>query len=1008
MATWKIDVADVSEAHTVEYTSFLDSRKFFAVDASGSTSGSIIKQERAFVDATRDKHPHPADTVSLWGSDCDPPTRDFNSPSWNGIHGGTSPTRILKGLSLEAIRESDVWFLLTDGYIDSSDVHRLAEMALELDVLNVPLVFLITGSCYDTPGHANISVGISFFASSQDTLILFKETQTGKLYVIAGKGCFAGLVGSAAAQNLETWGDLETFDSETAFFEFCEKLDIRIPTAKSRGCFPKGISLGPQWEHKHNGPIKVDLDLLLTSGMLGDDDLYDLLAEEAFDTLAIACKTRRRISDLRTLVRNHKTEQAAPKLEDVSGAATILFQLGDSAITSEKRKVLQEQLREAHVKNREHYHRNFDEFVGSPEEQRTKKRNRLVDTALQSLAAVEAAGFNADVLGRKSNRARRAEVVNSAAAANASRLDLEVPAFKGFCLVCCGEEEIMSICLKQQGSDEVADNTSDFALNFPLAIGASESNVGFVSSQNICFQCALLSPSGRSIYNESVTAIIPTVQYENSNKSYINDQLYLALTARLSTGAAGIGQLFMAVLLGVLRTKSWAKGGSENAQQVSGQLDEATQREKTFEWMLDQLVQNTRTRETFNENGGWVKFPEALAWTAKDFESNGLASFAVTYPAAGFENLIALGQKTGAYSNTTVRQLRAVKVLHSITSKYLADLQQNSQAPRTWKQKYLETIYRDFNGALIPRDQGSASLVDDAKVFAQRLEACLDQTSDNYAALPTSDQATLMPKIQLLLFWLIFKQRNHCTAQTFFAQARELFPLAPAILSPTLPVPDHDHLKTLLSLFATQDAQLADPAAAAAHHCVIPFANPFGASVLRCGAPPCNIPFSTLASADDLTPRALDAIRTARTRHLIAVFGVAGRFETSQTGLPERPDVRVGAPPSSLHSNMHVTIVRAWAALDVEARRAVVGDETARDEFVARVCEQLCENGRGDIFNAYLQRDVRSLLPSFFDVLARALRVEGGDEGDVAVYEHRFDENGVEDKIRWEMRATEI
>jgi hypothetical protein len=75
---------------------------------------------------------------------------------------------------------------------------------------------------------------------------------------------------------------------------------------------------------------------------------------------------------------------------------------------------------------------------------------------------------------------------------------------------------------------------------------------------------------------------------------------------------------------------------------------------------------------------------------------------------------------------------------------------------------------------------------------------------------------------------------------------------------------------------------------------------------------------------------------------------------------------------------------------------------------VARVCEQLCENGRGDIFNAYLQRDVRSMLPSFFDVLARALRVEGRDEGDVAVYEHRFEENGVEDKIRWEMRATEV
>jgi hypothetical protein len=1004
METWKI-VVDVPEAHTINYTNFLHSKKFFAVDASGSTSGSIINQERNFVEAVHGEYPNPADTVSLWGWTCDRPSRDFDFPAWQSNHGGTDPTTILAGPALQAIEESDTWFLLTDGDVSDSSVHRLAKMALERGILNVPLVFLITGPCHGSPATANISVGVSFFASSQDTLILFKETQTGRIFVIAGKGCFIGLGGSAAARDLTNWSDLRSFDSERSFFKFLEKLDINILTAESRVYHPKGISLGPEWEKKQNGPVVVDLDLILGYGMLNDDDLFDVLAEEAFDTLAVACKTRSRIPDLRTLIRNQKIEQVVPKLEDVNGATALLSQLGDPATAGERREVLQEQLREAHVKNREHYHNTIAKFAGSPVEQRMKKRNKLVDVALQSLASIEAAEFNAEILGRRSNRARRAEVVDSVAAIDVTRLDLGAPAFKGFCVVCCGEEEILSICLKKPDSGRVVDNTSNFALNFPLAAGANEGNVELVSSQNICFQCALLNPTGNSIYNESVAAIIPTVQYKNSNKFYINDQLYSALTSRLSTGAAGIAQLFMAILHEVLSTKSWAKAGPETAQTTSNHLDEATQRQKTFEWMLNQLIQNTQTRETFNEAGEWVKFPEALTWAVKDFEANNLASFVVTYPAKGFGNMITFGKITGTFSDATVRQLKAAKSIHSVAAKYLADLLQNCHAPRGWKQKYLEALYHEFNGPLIPRDQGSASLLTDTEIFTQRLGVCLDQTPLPYITLSYTDQMILTSKLQVLLFWLIFKQKNHCSAQTFFMQMRETSPIAHAVLSPTLRISERDHSQILLSLFATEDAQPIEPTAAAAHDCIIPFANPFGASVLHCGAPTCRAPFSTLTSEDELTPSACDAIRTARAQHLIAVFGVQGRFEKSRTGLPERPNLHKGAPPSSLHFSLHIAIVREWVKQGVDARRGIVTDSKARAAFVVRVCEQVCASGRGDIFNASLQRRMHELLPSFFDVLAMALRIEGRDAVDVADYEPDFAKNGLEDKIRWEMRA---
>lgn len=173
------------------------------MDDSGSTAGAVLRKERAFVDAFQGRHANPADAMSLWGSKCDNPTTRFDSVNWRSSHGGTYPSDILRNsAALSTIRKADAWFLLTDGEIYDGDVHRLADLAYEAEILNVPLVFLITDSRGSSPGTTNISVGISFFARSHDTLILFKDVQTGKIYVIAGKGCFAELGGSTASQDL--------------------------------------------------------------------------------------------------------------------------------------------------------------------------------------------------------------------------------------------------------------------------------------------------------------------------------------------------------------------------------------------------------------------------------------------------------------------------------------------------------------------------------------------------------------------------------------------------------------------------------------------------------------------------------------------------------------------------------------------------------------------------------------------------------------------------------------
>ena len=1004
MASWKIAPSD-SEESKIEYTPFLKCRKYFAIDDSGSTAGAVLRKERAFVEAFQTNHANTADAMSLWGSKCDNPTTRFDSVNWHSSHGGTYPSDILRNsAALSTIREADAWFLLTDGEIYDGDVHQLANLAYDAEILNVPLVFLITGSRGSSPGTANISVGISFFASSHDTLILFKDLQTGKVYVIAGKGCFAELGGSAAAQDLTSWNDLTVFTSEADFFSHCQKSHIKVARSESRARSTGAISLGAVWEEQHAGPVKVDLNSLLSSGFLSDTDATHLLADEAFNALAITCKTRRRIHELRAFVQAQKVEQVAPKLEDRNGAAAIIARMADTATSDENRKNLQEQLREAHAGNRRDYQKTIADFAGSAAEQALRKRNQLVEAALRSLASIEAASYNADIIGRRSNRARRAGVIDSTSTIDMAKLDLEAPSCKGYCLVCCGDQEIMSICFKEIDPENMEDNTSDFALNFPLAAGASMNNVNLVSSQNVCFQCALLGPDGLSIYKERLTAIIPAVQYDGSNKKYINDQLYSALTARLATGAAGVAQLFMSILQNVTQTKSWAGAGMDISHVSADEQHEATQRRDTFQWMLDQLIQNTYTRETFNETGEWVKFPQALFWVVKDFESNGLASFAVTYPVAGFDSLLALGQHTGAFSNDTVSQLQSAKMLHSIAAKYLADLQVALQQKtgdtgtirEHWKQKYLEVIYCDFNGPLIPVDHGAESVLDNVEIFKQRLSLCLTGASS------VTDK-TVMHKIQILLFWFLFTQRGHCTAQTFFTRISHDEHLAPAVLDSNLSVPTSEYQNILLSIFVQHDATLINPVQAASHNTLIPFANPFGASVLRCGVSSCTQSFCDVMTLHPqaVTPETVETIRRARTKHLVDVFGICGRFERSDTGLPER--AAAGRPPTSIHTNMHISIVREWVERTQDVRRAIVKGGTARADFVTDVRKRLCVEGRGDIFNAQIERDTEALLPSFFEALAAALRGEGKSDEDVAFYEHNFEGNRLQGKIIWEL-----
>jgi hypothetical protein len=1019
MASWKIVYKPTER--TIENVSVSSARKFFAVDASGSTGGAPLFSEEAFVNAfhaaSRDKT---GDALTKWGSHCQSPTYKWDQFVWRSDMGGTCPSDILVNeTALGAIHSSDIFFLLTDGEVWENEVYNLARLSQEKNIFNCPTVFLITSWKRGTPDEANVSVGITAYANCASAICLFKNYQSeGGIYIIAAKGVFAGLDKATAR---DSWESLTKFRDEKELIAAMDTLKIEVPTASTRPAGLPGLDLGPKWNAAHTEHTLVDLTKLLETGAVSEEDAALLFDEEAIDALILACKSWGKLPKLRRFLQAQRVDQVSVQLEDVSGAADIIAKLGDTGLTAQEKASLQTQLRAAHAANRDHY---LTAVNSDSRGKEARARNRLVDGAMSSLAEVEKIGFTADVLSRRSNRAKRAADVTSDAAVEVSILDLEAPAYRAECEICCGEEEIMSVALKVLTQDEALANTADFALDFPLAAGRFAANVNIVSSQCICFQCALFGRPGRSIFGEEIAVVLPTLQYAGSNKLYINQQLYVALNGGLKTGVPILGQLFATILDRTLQEKVWAGAPDPSSPKAPDQ--EVQKRRNTLQWLLRSVVDNLRVRETFKELGEWTTYPKALAWAAKDFETEGLTSWAVNYPVSGFMQLIRFGTLTKAFSPERVRDMKATKLLHSFVSTYLAKLFQQGKN-RQWTKDLLAMVYSQFNSELVPRDIGPENTVlSDVEEFWTALTNFLGAEPLLLADWEPTDQANFMPRIQVLTFWLVYFQLAHTSAKTYFTKLKESEPLSTTVLNlkATLPKKVSDEVRTdcgvlsnivqvLLSPFVDKSSFTSRRIAVSHDVEVIPFKSPFGASVLRCGIESCRVSFVPQDIGSDLksvewTPQLVDAVRSARRQHLIDVFSTDKSFENSQTGLPE--PTTMPRKPTSSHTTLHIGIARTWARQPVDERRAIAQavhdgqiDAEALARFVVAVKNEICGNHRGDIFSATLAGDAVRLMPGFMTTLRMALVLEGKDAGDVALYEHDFAQNKMEAKIKYEV-----
>lgn len=209
-------------------------------------------------------------------------------------------------------------------------------------------------------------------------------------------------------------------------------------------------------------------------------------------------------------------------------------------------------------------------------------------------------------------------------------LDLsdDIEGLRGTCPICCGEEQIMSMVLEKL--DTVEENTTDFALNFPLVSVIISPSVKRRRTSSLTVFVVTGRRASKAecdhdielVYTFPVCSSLPEAHLPGEHRSYHSygllprpkqevHQSRAHSIARLATGASGILQLSMAIIEQTLETKDWCAKDSEDLEIIS--------RQQVLDWTLRKLLQRWESREDFTETGRWAAYPQALLWAVSDY-----------------------------------------------------------------------------------------------------------------------------------------------------------------------------------------------------------------------------------------------------------------------------------------------------------------------------------------------------------------------------------------------------
>ena len=143
-----------------------------------------------------------------------------------------------------------------------------------------------------------------------------------------------------------------------------------------------------------------------------------------------------------------------------------------------------------------------------------------------------------------------------------------------------------------------------------------------------------------------------------------------------------------------------------------------------------------------------------------------------------------------------------------------------------------------------------------------------------------------------------------------------------------------------------------------------------------------------------------------RAKHLNDIYGIGSAFK-SQTGLPD--PTKAPKAPTSYHNTLHISIARTWSQMDPQFKRAILGSNSIDDDpaiarFVRDVCLEVCaKNSRGNIYSMTIDKEVRTVLPSFLEALQIASKKMRLEDTSGLAYVHDWTKNTIVEKMKYEL-----
>jgi hypothetical protein len=649
---------------TVKSVKFGNRSVIGAFDNSGSTAGQTLR------DILDIGEKFGTEYCVLWNSRVEPLCRftpEFKRGSRS--EGWTDPTCIYSnGEFIDKIKDpNSALLMITDGEIGQTEVSKFAQNIHQF--AHIPIIMVVVCPC----GRLNVSVGTPFFASCQDVLFLQVYEEPKSFNNVGHSAWGTSYEGSSKQKDLimkvvQAKGIFENFSVDVRL----EASDIlHLNTNIRSGVIAGSVYIGPHC---------INIQKMLKAFDIGEGLFFDILSYDR--DLLLTCKTRGLLGDLRhwlkTYKQNYTVELDAKKDNLSQREIDIINKIRDLSAGEQTKPLVKEELTELRaelIKERAHKFAEIDvKNVQAKLEKKKESTRKLskIEGMLAGITDMEKASYSADILGRLSNRAMRAEKVDP----NMMSKILDSVDMKGCCLgscIICMEDDVpMSLIIRQVKPEDVEKNTNDFSINFPLALGGKKHN-NVICPDCICYDCAKLLRTS-ALGRENIEIILPLVKYKE-NKELWSTLLAKCLTVGLKT--SNTTMLFLAIVSHTARKFEWA------------------QKDTRFEYIIKEIVSGAIVMDTLEPFSGT---PTLMMGCLGKLA---VSDYILKQPVEAVNLLLWLMDKYSIAPRDELDLIMAKKVLWYVVGSFMKDAKASQSADKSWKDRINHILFETRFGVPI-------------------------------------------------------------------------------------------------------------------------------------------------------------------------------------------------------------------------------------------------------------------------------------------------------------------